>query len=124
MCELINNVSCSCCFVRTLTSSNQTVECRIYNIFDIKSWLEEEVICFPNRDSNVSNCCTNCCRSQWPRGLRHGSAAARLLGLWVRIPAEAWMSVSCECRVLSGRVLCLGLITRQENSYRVWRVCV
>jgi hypothetical protein len=25
-------------------------------------------------------------RSQWPRGLRHGSAAARLLGLWVRMP--------------------------------------
>jgi hypothetical protein len=24
-------------------------------------------------------------RSQWPGGLRHGSAAARLLGLWVRI---------------------------------------
>ena len=44
-----------CCFVRTLlTSSNQTVKCRIYNIFDIKSWLEEEEICFPNRDSNVS----------------------------------------------------------------------
>ena len=25
-------------------------------------------------------------RSQWPRGLRRGSAAARLLRLWVRIP--------------------------------------
>jgi hypothetical protein len=25
-------------------------------------------------------------RSQWPRGLRRGSAAARLLGLWFRIP--------------------------------------
>jgi hypothetical protein len=25
-------------------------------------------------------------RSQWPRGLRRGSAAARLLGSWVRIP--------------------------------------
>jgi hypothetical protein len=24
-------------------------------------------------------------RSQWPRGLSRGSAAARLLGLWVRI---------------------------------------
>ena len=35
------------------------------------------------------------CRSQWPRGLRRRSAAARLLGLWVRIPAESWMSVSC-----------------------------
>ena len=26
------------------------------------------------------------CRSQWPRGLRRGSAAARLLRWWVRIP--------------------------------------
>jgi hypothetical protein len=25
-------------------------------------------------------------RSQWPRGLTRGSAAVRLLGLWVRIP--------------------------------------
>jgi len=41
------------------------------------------------------------CRSQWPRDLRCGSAAARLVGLWVRIPSWAWMSVSCECCVLS-----------------------
>ena len=27
-------------------------------------------------------------RSHWPRGLRRGSAAARLLGLWFRIPPE------------------------------------
>jgi len=26
------------------------------------------------------------CRSQWPRGLRGGSAAVCLLRLWVRIP--------------------------------------
>jgi hypothetical protein len=39
------------------------------------------------------------CRSQWPRGLRRGSAAARLLALWVRIPAGAWMSVFVACRV-------------------------
>jgi hypothetical protein len=32
-------------------------------------------------------------RSQWPRGPRRGSAAARLLGLWVLIPPGAWMSV-------------------------------
>jgi hypothetical protein len=32
-------------------------------------------------------------RSQWPRSLRRGSTAARLLGLWVRIPPGAWMFV-------------------------------
>ena len=36
---------------------------------------------------------------------RRGFAAARLLELWVRIPLGAWMSVSCDCRVLSGRGL-------------------
>jgi hypothetical protein len=63
-------------------------------------------------------------RSQWLRGLRRGSAAARLLGLWDRIPPRAWMSISCECCVLSGRGLCDELVTRPEEAYRVWRVCV
>jgi hypothetical protein len=31
--------------------------------------------------------------------LRRGSAAARLLGLRVRIPRRAWMFVCCECCV-------------------------
>ena len=58
-------------------------------------------------------------RSKWPRGLRRGIAAARLLGLWVRIPPTTWMSVSCECYVLSGGCPCFGLIIRPEESYRV-----
>ena len=60
--------------------------------------------------------------SQWPRGLRRRSSAARLLRLWVRIPPRAWMFVCCECCVLSGRGLCDGLITRPEESYRLWCV--
>jgi hypothetical protein len=32
---------------------------------------------------------------QWPRCLRRGFAAVRLLGLWVRIPPGAWMFVLC-----------------------------
>jgi hypothetical protein len=110
------------------------------------------------------------CRSQWPRGLKRRSAAARLLGLWVRshrghgclccvcckggsmerkvtwrtegfkqykngskgknprqtkkkkIPPGAWMSVCCECCVLSGRGVCDEQDPRPEESYRVWRV--
>jgi hypothetical protein len=62
------------------------------------------------------------CRSQWPCGVRRGSAAARLLGLWVWIPPRAWMSVCCECCVLSGRGLCDELVPRPEESYRVWCV--
>ena len=64
------------------------------------------------------------CWSQWPHGLRRRSSAARLLRLWVRIPPGAWMFVCCECCVLSGRGLCDGLITRPEESYRLWRVVV
>ena len=33
--------------------------------------------------------------SQWPSGLRRGSAATRLLRLRVRIPPGSWMFVSC-----------------------------
>ena len=53
-------------------------------------------------------------RSQWPLDLRRGSAAARFLRLWVWIPLGAWMSVCCDCCVLSGRGLCDELITRPE----------
>ena len=61
-------------------------------------------------------------RSQWPRSLRRGSTAARLLGLWVRISPGVWMSVCVECCVLSGRGLYDGLITRPEKPYRMWCV--
>ena len=40
------------------------------------------------------------CRSQWPRGLRRRSTAARPLRLWVRNPPGAWMFACCECCVL------------------------
>ena len=63
-------------------------------------------------------------RSQWPRGLRRRSRAARLLRSWVRIPPAAWMPVCCECCVLSGRGLCDELTTRPEESYRLWCVVV
>ena len=63
-------------------------------------------------------------RSQWPRGLRRRSLAARLLRLRARIPPGAWIFVCCECCVLSGRGLCDGLIIRSEESYRMWRVVV
>jgi hypothetical protein len=57
------------------------------------------------------------CRSPWPRGLRRRFAAAR-------IPPGAWLFVCCGCCVLSGRGLCYELITRPEESYRLWCVVV
>ena len=50
--------------------------------------------------------------------------AARLLRSWVRIPPGAWIFVCCECRVLSGRGLCDELITRPEESNRLYCVVV
>jgi len=61
-------------------------------------------------------------RPQWTRGLRSGFVAARLLGLRIRIPPETWKSVSCDCCVLTGTRLCVGLITIPMQSYRLWCV--
>jgi hypothetical protein len=48
----------------------------------------------------------------------YSSMAARLLGLRVLAPRGPWVSVCCECCVLSGRGLCEGPIPRPEESYR------
>ena len=79
---------------------------------------------FGHYSPNLQALCNKSCRSQWPRGLRRRSAAARLLRSWIRIPPGAWMFVCCECCVLSGRGLCDELINRPEESYRFWWVVV
>jgi hypothetical protein len=61
-------------------------------------------------------------RSRWPRGLRFGSVAARLLGLRVRLLSAALMSLSSECCVLSAIGLCDRPIPHSEESYQVWCV--
>jgi hypothetical protein len=53
---------------------------------------------------------------QWPRDLRRGSVATRLLGLRIRIPPGARISVSGESCVS------FSPITRPEESHREWRV--
>ena len=55
------------------------------------------------------------------KGTRRESAVRNLLGLRVRIPPVAWMSVSC---LLWGRGLCDWLIPRPEESYRLLCVIV
>jgi len=62
--------------------------------------------------------------SQLSRGLRRGSAVTRSLGLRVWIPPTAWISFSYLCCVLSGTILCDGLITHPEESYQLWCVWV
>ena len=63
-------------------------------------------------------------RSQWPHSLRRRFADGCLLRLWVRMPPVVWMSVCCDCCVLSGRGLCDELITSPEESNRLWCVCM
>ena len=63
-------------------------------------------------------------RSQWPRSLRLRSAAACLLRMWVRITPGVWTFICFECCMLSGRRLWDELITRPEESYRLWWVVV
>ena len=100
---------------------------RRYNV----KWHKFQFYCMKLSKYFFRSCCEQintytvyACRSQWPRGLRRRSSAARLQRLWARILPEAWMFICCECCVLSGRGLCDGLITRPGESYRLWRVLV
>jgi hypothetical protein len=76
---------------------------------------EHSVQCFVQVFFTQLNCTFN---------LHCRSAAARLLRMWVRIPPGVWMSVCCECCVLSDRSLCVEPITRPEEPDRVWCVVV
>jgi hypothetical protein len=59
-----------------------------------------------------------------PSGRAVYDLGLRPLRSWVRIRPAAWMFVCCVCCVLSGRGLCDDLITRPEESYRLWHVVV
>jgi hypothetical protein len=81
-------------------------------------------ICNVKSQNNIETTMKRCYRPQLPRGLRPRSATFRLLRLWVRIPQVTWMSACFVCCVLSGRGLCDELITRPEESNRMWCVIV
>jgi hypothetical protein len=61
-------------------------------------------------------------RYRWPHGLMGRSAAACLPRLRVQIPLGAWMSLSYEWCVLSGKGDRKGPIRRRDELYRV--LCV
>ena len=58
------------------------------------------------------------CQFRCPCDLRRGYEVARLLRMRVRIPPDAWMSVSYECFVLSSIYLRAKPIPRPEEYYR------
>jgi len=64
------------------------------------------------------------CRSQGPRRLKRGSAAACLLAEFVGSNPAGGMGicVAGKCCVLSSRSLFVGLITRPDESCQLWRV--
>ena len=63
-------------------------------------------------------------RSQWPRGLRRGSAASRLLRSWVQIPPGAWMSVmSVVCCQVEVSATSWSLVQRSPADCVVSVVC-
>ena len=53
----------------------------------------------------------------------YGRSLAGIVGSNPPSPGT-WRSVCCECCILSDRGLCVGLITRPEESYRVWCVSI
>ena len=57
-------------------------------------------------------------RSQWPKDLRRGSAADRLLGMRVRIPPGAWMFVLCVLYIKDKRQSQGNQDTRVQIKYR------
>jgi len=66
-------------------------------------------------------------RSQWPRGLMRRSAAAWLLGSWVRIPLGAWMFVSCVytfCCSVQIEASVTGWSLVQESPTVCLNICV
>ena len=81
------------------TKSGQTfMWCRKYG----KNWHTCERRYVQYTEGRTINCTFNdMCRSQRTRSLRRTSAAARLMLLRVRIQPGTWMTISCECCVLS-----------------------
>ena len=96
----------------------EKIETTLHSLLLCITWSSSSLNC------SISNHTSAYRRSQRPRGLRRRFAAARLLRSWVRIPPGACVIVYSECCVLSGRGLCDELITRPEESYRLWCVVV
>jgi hypothetical protein len=87
-----------------------------YRIHRISQTQQSEYINIAIKIRNLHNW-----RSQWPRGLRRRSTAARLLRSCVLRISPGGMDVCC---VLSGSGLCDELNTRPEGSCRLWRFVV
>jgi hypothetical protein len=89
--EFLSSFLCGLLFVASLWLTAGLLE-GTQGHFEIYSVLAYEYtaakfVCMYYRSKCNSN--LHSCRSRWPRGLRHGSAAVRLLRSWVGIPPGA-----------------------------------
>ena len=109
-----NNISSVYCYYLSDTQKANATGKKGFSV-----WSRHHVFFFSRTIQIALKAYIYICQSQWPRGLRRGSAATRPLRSWGRIPPGAWIFVCCECCVLSGRGLCNELITRPEESYRM-----
>ena len=105
-------------------SLNQSVYIVQGNDRCILSNTQKYTVCGKYVCISVLNCYLTLCPFQWPLGLRRGSATVRLLGLRGSIPSGSTDACLLWMLVLSGGGLCVRLITRPEESYRVWCVWV
>jgi hypothetical protein len=63
-------------------------------------------------------------RAQWPHSIRHVlSSLARTLGLWVRIPLKAWMSVCVYSMYVLSFVYVAALRRADHSSNESYRLC-
>jgi hypothetical protein len=119
---------CICCIIRefSLAPCDSYVGCQAWKIccnreleVHIIEELVQVMVLISLSHADILTTIVTGCWYQWPRGPRRRSAAARLLRSWVQIPPGAWI-----CCVSSGRGLCDELITRAEESYRLWCIVV
>ena len=99
-------------------SPRDPLRCSVFhenNDARLTSWSSFQICCWEcaalRNSLRYTNYILILCRSQLPRDLTRRCAADRLLRLRFRNLPEAWMSVCCECCVLSGRGPCDKLIT-------------
>ena len=108
----------TCSETQEHTALRQTFLCNLQSRLYSNSWSRFGLNC---SGSAILFAYSLHCLSQWPRGLRRGSAAPLFLGLPVRILQKLGF-VSCNCCVLSSRGLCVAMITRKK-AYQ-WKCCV
>jgi hypothetical protein len=106
-----------CCHLhgKNSVTTNKTRRCRTSEDQSLR-----RKISVVSKSTTFQFCKGNFRRTQCtPRGLRRRSEAARLLGLWVRIPPRAWMSVYLSVACCQVEVSAGGNVPSSRGNYIV-----